>query len=275
MTGEIMDLPCGKCLECQKRRISGWSFRLMEEDKFSDFGSFVTLTYNTIHVPITERGFMTLQKSHLQNFFKRLRKLHGRRQKDHITDTGQNRPSFKPIKYYACGEYGTKSDRPHYHIILFNANPFDIARAWALNGVSFGDYHIGAISEASVGYTLKYICKESRIPKHKNDDRLKEFSLMSKGLGSSYLNPDQIQFHKKDFVNRMYVPLKDGKKIAMPRYYKEKIFTRAERVFIGKVQKTRSELALSNQQPISESLAKQILENKEKQRVGLRPKTTL
>ena len=38
-----------------------------------------------------------------------------------------------------------------------------------------------------------------------------------------------IKWHKNDLTNRMYVPIKDGKKIAMPRYYKEKIYTMAEK----------------------------------------------
>lgn len=36
-----------------------------------------------------------------------------------------------------------------------------------------------------------------------------------------------------DFENRMYCPLPDGRKIAMPRYYKLKIYTDADREHIG------------------------------------------
>jgi len=34
------------------------------------------------------------------------------------------------------------------------------------------------------------------------------------------------KWHKSDLENRMYVNLEDGKKIAMPRYYKDKIYTK-------------------------------------------------
>lgn len=200
-------VPCGKCVECKKRRVSSWVYRLEQEDKISSCSLFITLTYNTIKVPITDRGFMTLKKKDLQDFMKRLRK----------------RTSNK-LKYYAVGEYGTKTDRPHYHMILFNLeNPDVIAEEWRN-----GDVHIGKVSGASIAYTTKYIDKEKRIPKFEGDDRLKEFSLMSKGLGKNYLSEEKIKWHKED-INRNYVVREDGVKVALPRYYREKIYDEQER----------------------------------------------
>lgn len=207
-------VPCGKCPECAKRRISGWSFRLLQEEKVSTSAYFLTLTYDTTKVPITRNGFMTLDKRDCQLFFKRLRKLH---------------PANSNIKYYLAGEYGGKTKRPHYHIILFNADIKLIDPAWQM-----GQIHYGLVEGASVGYTLKYISKPSRIPMHMNDDRVKEFSLMSKGLGAAYvLNEKFLSWHHADLDNRMYCNIEGGKKIAMPRYYKEKIYTEIERKRIG------------------------------------------
>lgn len=208
--GEKHDVPCGKCPNCLKRRISGWSFRLMQHERTAHAAFFVTLTYNTDHVPITKKGYMSLEKTHLQNYFKRLRKL---------------QPKGSPkISYYACGEYGSKRFRPHYHIILFNASALDIEKAWSLDNKKLGDIYIGAVTAASVGYTLKYMCKPSKIPMHQNDDRQKEFSLMSKGIGAEYLSEGILKYHSDDITNRLYCNIPDGKKIAMPRYYKDKIY---------------------------------------------------
>lgn len=91
--------------------------------------------------------------------------------------------------------------------------------------IPIGSIHYGTVSDASVGYTLKYISKGKTVPSHKNDDRIKEFSLMSKKLGINYLKDNIIKWHKKDLLNRMYVLLLDGKKASMPRYYKERIYT--------------------------------------------------
>jgi hypothetical protein len=215
--GEHIPFPCGKCPPCKKRRTSGWSFRLVKEGERSNSALFITLTYDTEFVPITTNGYMTLDLKDLQKFFKRLRKL-----------------TNEKLKYYAVGEYGSTKKRPHYHIILFNANPEHIKRAWALNNKHIGAYHIGNVSHASIGYTLKYMSKKSSIPMHQNDDRKKEFSVMSKGLGSNYITQAMINWHKNNLEERMYVPIEDGKKIAMPRYYKDKMYNEQEKDKIAK-----------------------------------------
>jgi len=181
----------------------------MQEDRHSLSSHFVTLTYNNQNVPITPKKYMTLDKRHLQLFFKKLRKC--------------NNGNY-PIKYYICGEYGSKTKRPHYHAIIFNVDPSTIPETW-----SMGDIHIGQVSEASVGYTLKYMFKNSRVPEHKNDDRLPEFNLMSKGLGKQYLTDEMKAWHHADLLNRMHLTIADGKKVSMPRYYKDRLYTREQR----------------------------------------------
>lgn len=190
---ESIAVPCGKCPNCVKRRVSGWSFRLCQESKVSLSNYFITLTYDTKHVPITQNGFMGLSKRDVQLFFKRLRKANrGLR-----------------LKYYTAGEYGGKTNRPHYHIILFNAKLETISPAWNL-----GQVHYGEVSPASVGYTLKYITKPSRIPMHRNDDRQPEFALMSKGLGESYLTYNTRWWHldARAIFDRMYLTSRVVKK---------------------------------------------------------------
>lgn len=216
--GDYMSFPCGKCPPCLKRRASGWSFRLMQEDKYSLSSMFVTLTYNTSTVPITKNGFMSLKKRDMQLFFKRLRKI-----------------SQYKIKYYAVGEYGGKTMRPHYHLIIFNTSASDIINAWTLNDKPIGDVHFGNVSGASVGYCLKYMMKESKIPIHYNDDRIQEFSLMSKGIGKTYLTDAMIKWHHAKICERLYLVIEDGKKIAMPRYYKNKIYDENQRAHIGQI----------------------------------------
>lgn len=211
-----MAFPCGKCPQCLKRRVSAWSFRLMQEESVSKSANFITLTYDTLHIPITERGFLNLCKRDVQLFFKRLRKSH--------SSNGES----AVIKYYCVGEYGGRTKRPHYHILIFNAKLELIQPAWNLGAI-----HYGTVTGASVGYCLKYMTKTKKIPMHKNDDRTPEFSLMSKGIGESYLNDTMVRWHHKDKNNRMYCNLLDGKKIAMPRYYKNKIYTDEERKQIG------------------------------------------
>lgn len=227
-TGDTIPVPCGKCPTCCARRTSAWSFRMMIEERVSTSAWFITLTYDVDHVPITKNGFMNLDKRDVQLFFKRLRKAHDKQQKQRLSYLRSrfkvvNYESPQPIKYYAVGEYGGITRRPHYHIILFNADVDLIESAW--NG---GHIHYGYVSPASAGYTLKYISKQWR-PMHANDDRQPQFALMSKGLGKSYLTPQMVAWHKNDLESRMYCNLDDGKKISMPRYYKDRIYTEEER----------------------------------------------
>lgn len=210
--GQEIPLPCGKCATCKKKRVSHWSFRLMQQEKVSESAFFVTLTINTEFMPITKNGFMTLDKTILQKYFKRLRKLeHG-----------------KKISYYAVGEYGTKTKRPHFHIILFNATPQNIEQAWTINNHIIGLVHIGNVSGASIGYTLKYINKIGYKQEHARDDRAREFSLMSKGIGACYLTPQMVAWHKADMYNRYYAT-NHNFKTSFPRYYKNKIYTDEEK----------------------------------------------
>lgn len=159
-------VPCGKCDTCRARQVSSWSFRLMQHYKRCKSAHFITLTYAPEHCPITTNKFMSLCKRDVQLFFKRLRKK-----------AAGNKATT--IKYYCVGEYGTHTRRPHYHVILFDVDVEDVLATWQL-----GQIHVGHVTEASCGYTLKYMFKKGTIPTHKNDDRVAEFALMSKDLAS-------------------------------------------------------------------------------------------
>lgn len=188
-------------------------FRLLQEDKVSTSSCFVTLTYDTEFVPITEKGFMTLRKSDVQKWIKRLRKTIDSR-----------------IKYYLVGEYGPKTLRPHYHAILFNTDGNTVVDTWRKGNIVIGD-----VSGASVSYTAGYISKPGpRIPLHAGDDRSPQFSLMSKGLGKNYLSDGIVDWHLAD-VTRNYV-VQDGFKIPLPRYYRKKLpYTEEQRMEIENI----------------------------------------
>lgn len=204
---EKVPVPCGKCPPCKLRRVNTWVFRLLQEEKVSSSAYFVTLTYDTRMVPISDNGFMSLRKNDYQLYMKRLRKL--------CPD--------ETLKYYAVGEYGTNNNRPHYHAIIFNVPDISFFNdAWGL-----GQIHVGKVSTDSIAYTMKYIDKPYKKRLHARDDREFEFPLMSKGLGKNYLSDDIVNYHKAD-ITRLYVTKEGGHKIALPRYYRNKIYTDQE-----------------------------------------------
>ncbi len=218
--GHKLPVPCGKCPPCFARRTSQWSFRLRIEGRQHMLSLFVTLTYEK--PPISQNGFMTLDKTDVQKFIKRLRKINFIRYG--IT---------KKIVYYVAGEYGSTFKRPHYHLIIFNACSNAIMDAWALDNKPLGYVHIGTVSDASIGYTLKYISKKLIKKMFSRDDRKAEFQLCSKGIGLAYLTQAIIRWHKNRPAERCYAVIEDGKKISLPRYFRNKIFNDEEKTLIS------------------------------------------
>lgn len=105
---EAIKIPCGKCAGCRAQKTREWADRMILELDHSKKAVFLTLTYNDDHLPVkcqvtTGQMEMTLQKRDLTLFFKRLRKRYADRE----------------IRYYAVGEYGKNTHRPHYHVILY------------------------------------------------------------------------------------------------------------------------------------------------------------
>ena len=211
---------CGKCEGCLKSKINDWAFRLEQEGKNSLHVHFVTLTYSPEFVPLTKQLLQSITKRDIQLYMKRLRKL----------QPHQN------VKYFACGEYGSKTQRPHYHLILFNVDDEKhIENAWTQDDIAIGNCHIiNDISNGAIPYTLKYMYKKGLVPAFQTDDREPEFRLMSQKLGLSYLTPAMIKYHLADPKNRMTVKMQNGINVAMPRYFRErliKISGRARSVF--------------------------------------------
>lgn len=212
-----VNVACGKCQPCLKRRVNQWAFRLIQEDRRSTSAYFITLTYDNEHVPLTARCNMTLRKKDLQDFFKRLRYYH---EKDGIYLSEikkNNRIIRKAIKYYACGEYGGLFGRPHYHGIIFNCFPDSFSLAWTAGNIQFREADV-----PSIFYTLKYMDKRESDDFSYDDEIVKEFSIKSKGLGDNYITTETLRHHGSDLDNN-YVMSGDHK-IALPKYYARKFW---------------------------------------------------
>lgn len=99
----VLLLPCGQCPSCQLSKRRDWSIRCTCEAEMHKENCFVTLTYDDDYCD------GALHKEHFQEFVKNLRNM-----------------NFK-VRYFACGEYGSKTNRPHMHAILFGFCPGDLA----------------------------------------------------------------------------------------------------------------------------------------------------
>lgn len=236
--GERYYVPCQKCNFCLQNRRNDWAFRLLEEQKVSSTANFLTLTYDNEHVPfVWENDYpleLTLEKKHLYTFHETIKKSQKRLLKKSYKDW--------KIRYYSVGEYGTKTDRPHYHSIMFNIHPDILGKLNEGQIWSKGHVYMGTVTPGSAAYVAKYMIDREL---HNDRKRQKQFSSMSRnpGIGNSYLinrawHRENDDYNPDNF--RIYA-IQDGKKVRLPRYYKDKIFKEIDEKFKD-VMKTSLEL---------------------------------
>lgn len=186
-----------------------------------DVSSFVTLTYDDEHLP--EDG--SLRPVDMQKFIKRLR-----RQVNGV------------IRYFGVGEYGDRSQRPHYHLALFGY-PFCVGNAIKVKGAcqclscvtvretwGFGHILIGELNIQSAQYITGYVSKKFTRP---DDQRLAgrhpEFARMSlrPGIGAGAV-PDiassMMRYDLEEKLQDVPIALRHGSKLLpLGRYLRREL----------------------------------------------------
>lgn len=152
--GLAQKVQCGRCLACQRRKKMSWTLRCLLENSEHAYRNFVTLTYAPQNYP------GTLDVEHIQLFLKRLRKS-----------------ARQPVRYFISGEFGPKTNRAHWHgLIWMRTMPegLRLCDVWGL-----GHVREGSITAASAQYVVRYNTA-------KTEDRE---TLMSRrpGIGLPYL----------------------------------------------------------------------------------------
>lgn len=185
--------------------------------------SFITLTYDKEHLPPDYSIHLRVW----QLFMKKLR--------NHVP---------QKLRFFACGEYGDKDLRPHYHALIFGWMPPDLQKyrvtpkghivfkskfldgIWE-NGLTF----TGTVTYQSAGYCARYVVKKQRHdlnPEHytrihPDTGRIvtvePEFAVQSRnpGLGSSWFDKYSSDCFPSDFL------IINQKKISVPSFYTRKL----------------------------------------------------
>jgi hypothetical protein len=167
----------------------------------------------------------TLSKNDVKLFLKRLRQACIKMdiQDNPYAKSGLNKPKKSKLRYFITGEYGSNTFRPHYHMLLFNHPLVSELDLYELINKTWkkGSSYIGKVTEASIAYVAKYLLKGSVTPVGCEAP----FSLMSRkpGIGIEYVKR-MYDWHQED-IERMYVVKPGGIKQALPRYYKDKIYS--------------------------------------------------
>ncbi len=204
---------CGCCIECRKEKQREWRVRL-EEELRSNFGYFITLTISQEGIKeLEEKTGLKWKENPNEIATKGLRLFLERCRKD----------TSKSIKHWCVTELGEKNDRIHLHGIFFGQKSAELIKKHWKYGFSFiGQY----CNSQSVNYMTKYMLKVDT--KH---PEFKQIVLSSKGIGSGYMDRLDYLWQKQNYkdINVATYTFRNGTKMAMPKYYKNKIFTEKER----------------------------------------------
>lgn len=230
-------LPCGQCIGCRIERSKSWALRCIHEASTFESNCFITLTFNEENV-----GNGSLIKSDFQKFMKRLRK---RFSGEKVVVT--NGKEMRPIRFFHCGEYGSKLERPHHHACLFNFDFVDKV-IWSIrDGVRlyrsksleelwpYGFCTVGDVTWQSAAYVARYITKKitgenaaSHYVKVDNESGEiyhiePEYITMSRrpGIGKNWFERFKDDAFPKDFITHR------GKKFKVPAYY-DKLYDSVE-----------------------------------------------
>lgn len=249
---KITWLPCGKCLNCRLTHAKTWQNRVWLEMKEHKESYFLTLTYNEKNIPNNK----SLKKRDMQLFIKKIRKK------------GQK------IRYIGSGEYGKKTNRPHYHYIFFGLQIHDLKEYGKneLNQKLFtskemnkiwekGNIIIAPASKETAGYIARYTLKKIGQEKPKIAAKENEYLNMSNrpAIGKKYWEKNKAKITHFDKI------LIDKKWQKVPRYF-DKLLEKQDKFTLENIKNNRkktAELKLANKLKNTNRKIKKILEDEE------------
>lgn len=250
---EYVEIPCGKCVQCKLNYSRQWADRCMFELEYykTNEAWFLTLTYDDDHIMDIGSDIFpgTLVKEDLSAFMKRLR-----RQVDYY-GLGDG------VRFYACGEYGSKTFRPHYHVILYGLDLIknDKLEFWNKSKSGFklwrspflekqwkkGYVIVGQVSWDTCAYTARYVMK--KVGGVSSDDYIAngvepEFVLMSRkpGIGARFFEDHYKEIYENDEV---FVKSKDGGRKAKPPKYFDLKYEKLDPERLKEIKDKRKEIA--------------------------------
>lgn len=246
-----LQVPCGKCAGCSMDKARDWSTRIQNEAALHERNSFLTLTYNDENIPRDGK----LNKRHIQDFVRRLR------------DSGNQ------LRYFATGEYGGITHRPHYHAIVFGMDFMCPDQEPCGEGIFvnpqlneiWGKGHVvcAPVTPGACSYVAGYVNKKA-------GDK-DTFNLMSRKPGIGH---EWIQKYYKDVQNLGQISDMQGGASKVPKRYLEWKEQELEQVKLDRIKYIQSLTPDQKWDQYRERKAKethvkqQMLERANKEKVG-------
>lgn len=202
---------CGYCSECRNQKANSWKIRLQKECE--DVGGlFFTFTLSDeaiekLNEPEMNYDANLIATKAVRLYLERIRKATG-----------------KSIKHWLITELGeNNTERIHIHGIIWSHKE-EILTKWNYGNVVVKQFW----GERTINYIVKYMLK---VP-----EKHKEYIpkvLCSPGIGKKWLNSEDAKKNKFKGVAGLQtnetIRLRNGKKIGLPIYYRNHIYTEEER----------------------------------------------
>ncbi len=230
----FVEVPCGKCYECRKKKARDWRIRMSEQLRETPHAVFFTGTFTDESIAIICNKYDINKEDAKEVATKAMRLYLERLRKDN---------NGKSVLHWAVTEKGhTNTRRIHIHGIFFMTNYRAnfvnfLKRNWSYGYCYTGDY----VNERTVNYIVKYMTK--------TDLDNPEFTgkvLCSPGIGKNYIkrwgdHHKYIQKQGNEKTNETYI-FKNGQKGFLPTYYRRKLYTEEERelLWIEKIEEGKA-----------------------------------
>jgi hypothetical protein len=237
----LVPMACGNCIECRKQKSRQWQIRLLEEIRHNKYTNeltgetyplhpyFITLTFSNQSIQELTQD-KTIKGYTLDNHIATIavRRFHERWRKNY-------KKSLRHWYITELGHNGTQNI--HLHGIIWFKNKTDILEidkywqyGWVFKGTpiiqnnKIIDYK-NFVNEQTVGYITKYVTKIDLEHKY-----YKPIILCSPGIGKQYTErTDIIRNTFKEHETKETYKTRTGHEIALPIYYRNKIYNENER----------------------------------------------
>lgn len=206
---------CGECYECRRQKAQQWRVRLTEELKVHKYAYFITLTFSNESLIELMQEIETSEETNavaqlaVRRFLERWRKKYG-----------------KSLKHWMITELGHENtERIHLHGIIFAEHEITnelLNSIWKYGRTDTGQY----CNLQTINYIVKYVTKIDK--DHKN---YKAQIMCSAGIGENFIHTIGAKntYKYKPHNSAEYYTLSNGQKVALPIYYRNKLYSVKER----------------------------------------------
>lgn len=212
---------CQECFECRKKKMREWQVRMLEDVRHNKNGQFITLTFSDQSIAELAQEIKGLSGYNLDN---KIATIAMRRWMERWRWHHK-----KSLRHWFVTELGHKgTENIHMHGIVWPEKKMQTLEAkkiltehWQYGHIWVGTY----VNESTVNYITKYVNKQDK--QHK---LYKPIILTSAGIGSGYIKrPEALHNKFANDTTRDYYRTRTGHKVALPIYYRNKLYTEEER----------------------------------------------